>query len=225
MTTKPNTFSRRLARCGLLVPALVAALLAGCDSDDPTPAVMMQGVVADGYLVGARVCLDVNDNFACDAGEPRAVTVAGGAWQFAVIPGQENAHAVLVDVPATAVDEDTGVAVGTAYRMAAPAGRHAVVNPLTTLLVEQMRAYRQSDTAAAAVLAATLGVSDPATLFADYAQAGATTEQRLLHNVARVLARGLAGGDAEFTTAFGGAIPSANARESFAAVVDNLRRN
>ena len=76
--------------------ALLAAILAatGCssnsdsrddDSGSSTTGTEFSGKVADGYLAGARVCLDLNNNNACDDGEAgvcldAAAGVGTGRW-------------------------------------------------------------------------------------------------------------------------------------------------
>ena len=56
-----------------LLTVFSASLLFGCsafdnDDDDDDPVVMtsFSGKVADGYLAGAKVCLDLNSNKVCD---------------------------------------------------------------------------------------------------------------------------------------------------------------
>lgn len=48
----------------------------------PPPAVTKQitGMAIDGYLVGAKVCIDLNNNGVCDAGEPSTVTGKSGSY-------------------------------------------------------------------------------------------------------------------------------------------------
>ena len=53
--------------------SLAAALLAACGGGgggSEAPKTTLSGTVADGYLKGATVCLDVNGNSICDSGEP-----------------------------------------------------------------------------------------------------------------------------------------------------------
>jgi len=130
--------------------AVVAFVLAGCSKDNPdptptpvgptpTPSVSMTGVVVDGYLQGATAFLDLNRNGVLDAGEPSALTDANGNYALSVTPAQAASGAsVVVEVPATAVDKDTGLAVGKRFVMSAPADSHAVISPMTTMVKEQM---------------------------------------------------------------------------------------
>lgn len=127
------------------VTSALLALLAACSSgsDDDAPArVAISGVVADGPLAGATVCYDLNDNEACDTDEPTsALTTADGAYSLDVAEASAGKHAVLALVPATAVDKDTGAAVGAALTFKSPAtgnsGAQAVfVSPLTTAVAD-----------------------------------------------------------------------------------------
>ncbi|HEY9107808.1 MAG TPA: hypothetical protein VIN58_14100 [Roseateles sp.] len=126
-----------------------AALLTACGGGGsatpppppPAPAtVSITGKAVDGALSGATACYDLNDNGACDGSEPvSAATGADGAFSLAVQPADVGKHRIVVQVPATAIDADTGAAVGTAYTLQAPATgtttAHAVfVSPLTTLV-------------------------------------------------------------------------------------------
>ena len=128
-----------------LAAACAAVLLQACGSgDDDTPApppapVQISGVVADGPLQGATACYDLNDNGACDTGEPSAATDADGKYSFSVDAAAAGQHAVVAQVPATAIDKDTGAAIGTALVLVAPpsgtAGAQSVfVSPLTTVV-------------------------------------------------------------------------------------------
>ncbi|WP_319381143.1 MbnP family copper-binding protein [Thiomicrorhabdus sp.] len=122
--------------------ALVGAMLTGCGggSSDATATTSISGKVADGYLSGASVCLDKNVNAVCDGDEPSAVTAADGSYSMELNDGDQNRYPLLVEVPATAIDSDTGSAVGQAYSMSAPAGQHAFVSPLTSLIHQEMLA-------------------------------------------------------------------------------------
>jgi len=108
----------------------------GSTESPPTPTVM-SGVVIDGPLQGATVCLDLNRNGACDNGEPAsAATDAQGRYSITGLSGDQlNAGAPIVaEIPATAVDTSTGAAVGKAYTLQAPADKTSVISPVTTLI-------------------------------------------------------------------------------------------
>lgn len=128
------------------------AVFAGCGGGGgsdapppPPPTATISGVVADGPLQGANACYDSNDNARCDAGEPTsAASDANGNYTITVPEAAAGKHAVIVDVPASAVDRDTGAAVGTAFVLKAPASGSAgsqtvFVSPLTTVVVDMAR--------------------------------------------------------------------------------------
>ncbi len=131
---------------------VLPALLAGCGSSDggsgaadssAAATVTLSGVAADGPLQGATACYDLNDNGACDApAEPTAGTDANGRFSFEVPAAEAGRHRVLVDVPATAIDRDTGAPVGTAFSLVSPAtgstGAPVFASPLTTLVQSHM---------------------------------------------------------------------------------------
>ena len=163
--------------------AALAVMLPGCGSSStpaeppvadnppppppppPPPSVAISGVVADGPLQGATACYDLNDNGACDAGEPTsAATPADGSFTIQVLTPDAGQHAVIVNVPATAVDQTTNAAIGTALTFKAPAtgngGVQSVfVSPLTTMVLGQMQATGNSATEAAAFIQAQAGLS------------------------------------------------------------------
>ncbi|MDB5817179.1 MAG: hypothetical protein JWQ11_819, partial [Rhizobacter sp.] len=105
--------------------ALVSLAACGGDDDDSTPVVAtptgsISGLVIDGILANATVCLDLNDNRACDAGEPTAITAADGKYTLnALVDADIAAHPVLAMVTA-GTTTDGGIAVATSYLLASP---------------------------------------------------------------------------------------------------------
>ena len=110
----------------------------------PASSVTITGKAVDGALQGAKACYDLNDNGACESTEPTFnPTDASGAFQLAVQASDAGKHRVVVEVPATAIDADTGAAVGTAFTLQSPATgttvAHSVfASPLSTLVQAQM---------------------------------------------------------------------------------------
>ena len=155
--------------------ASVAAVLAACgggggDSPPPdskTQPIMFSGKVIDGYIEGAKVCLDLNANQACDAGEPFDISKAGGGFSLDVsgITAAQLATAhLLTTVPTTAKDaDDAGKTLAEAgkrgFSLMAPATAFssadgktlsaAVISPLTTLVSHDMIAGNNKPLAAA----------------------------------------------------------------------------
>ncbi len=145
---------QKVAELGI-VATVIAALFAGCGgggsgSSGAAPT-SLSGVVADGYLSNVKVCLDVNGNGVCDASEPSATTDANGAYTISgITAGQESLYPLIAEVPAASVDKDTGVAVGQAFTLAAPAGS-TFVSPLSTLVKDKVDAGATSASAVASV--------------------------------------------------------------------------
>lgn len=196
-----------------LAAALGAAclVLAACggrsDKSPATPAtVAYAGVVADGPLQGATACYDLNDNTACDSGEPSAATDADGRFRFDVPSAQAGVHAVIAEVPASAVDRDTGAAVGVAFTLKTPAPASAAagsvfVSPLTTLVVDIAAAQGLDTAAAEAAVRTQLGLANSP--LANFVSAGdaqaarlATTINRVIIDVSRLAEQAGASGEA-----------------------------
>jgi hypothetical protein len=78
------------------------------DPGPPAPTgLTLTGKVMRGYLQGATVCVDANDNLLCDGNEPAALSDAQGGWRLeldaAQVPLLATARLIAV-VPAAAVD-------------------------------------------------------------------------------------------------------------------------
>lgn len=195
--------TRHYARAPLAAAVASALLLAGCGgggggsasgggSGTPTA---ISGKAADGYLVGATVCLDLNNNKQCDAGEPGGTTTAGGAYTLNLPAGTDPAtYAVVVEVGADTIDEDTGTAVGKPYVLTAPPGKPEFVSPLTTAVhAIQEKNPALSVDEAAAVVKSQVGAGDGVSLFEDYVAAKQDDEAYdRLHKVAQVSGKVLA---------------------------------
>lgn len=177
---------RKEGRINWALPAAMAAvaLVVGCGGGGVN-GIAVTGKVMDGYLKGAQICLDVNDNKSCDANEPSATSGAGGVFRLNPPSNLDLTTVRLIaNVPATAVDEDNPlVPVGIAYQLTAPASL-SVVTPLTTLAMSY-KDSGQSWTEAVESVKTNLGISDPDfKVDADYvAEANVKT-----HNVARLVA-------------------------------------
>ncbi len=169
--------NKQLHSSALLAAAAAAVLLAACSggggggadatpSPAPAPATTatISGRAVDGALAGASACIDLNDDGACGSAEPRsAPTTADGRWQIELAAAEAGRHAVIVEVPADAVDADTGAAVGRAFVLRAPAtgtpGSQSVfVSPLTTLVAAEMEESAVSRAVAEQRVAARAGL-------------------------------------------------------------------
>jgi len=152
----------------------------------------VSGVVADGYLEGALVCLDTNLNKKCDSGKPSAITGPGGVYTISDVPIADLAFPIVVEVPVGAVDSELGT-VTTGYVLTAPVGQPGFVSPQTTLVQSLIETSGLSLTDAVAIVKAKLGLSTVSPLD-DYKPgvAGASAEAVLAAGVAKVVAAAIA---------------------------------
>ncbi|MDR8027946.1 hypothetical protein KPA93_32495 [Burkholderia cenocepacia] len=148
---------------GVSIAASLAACGGGGDSGQPsagggatptTPTPTITGKAIDGYLAGATVCLDLNNNGVCDAGEPSAITGATG--QFAIsYSGDATGKTLLVQVtPATKdLSRPAGFQFPAAFTLSrvVQSSANQVVTPLTTLVTAQMQAGLSQTQAISAV--------------------------------------------------------------------------
>ncbi|MGA9047049.1 DUF2202 domain-containing protein [Sulfuricurvum sp.] len=134
----------RLSYKQIAVPFVLLAtlLLNGCgggdDSTASTATTPLIGMVADGYLVGAKVCLDKNKNDVCDADEPFALTNEKGLYTFNVSSTDAQNFPVIVEAGADTIDLDTNQTIGKAWHFKAINAQHSFISPLTTLIAQEM---------------------------------------------------------------------------------------
>lgn len=156
----------------------------------------VSGRVADGYIRGAIVCVDQNGNDACDDDEPSAVTGDGGTYDLTIPPGDED-KSIVASIPATAIDEDTGEAIGEPLVFIAPGDKPDFISPITTLVHQELQSNPTLDTdEAEEAVKELLGVEDEdISLFTDYVASGSESETETeesnnysyLHDTARVV--------------------------------------
>lgn len=183
-----------------LIP-IASVALTGClkqlglEADDDKTGVAasaISGKAADGYLQGAVVCFDINENKACDPGEPQTETGAGGAFTISATAEQASHPLVVEIIAGETIDEDNpDTPIAEAYTLSAPPG-YTFVSPLTTLVQNELESSGGSVDDAEAAIKTLLGTS--LDLSADYV-AGADDEGdtqagefERLHKVAQVTA-------------------------------------
>jgi hypothetical protein len=139
--------------------------------------------VVDGPIKNAVVCLDKNNNGACDVDEPSGITDAAGNVILIVANADIGKYPVIALVGTDAIDADTG-AVPTAYVMKTPADQPNVVSPLTTLVHTQSENTGDTTAIAAAFVKEQTGLN--VSMFADYTKTGGT-DAALAGKVAQVI--------------------------------------
>ena len=234
----------------ILSSSLVFSLLYGCGSETavdksttpttptptPTPttplASTITGTAADGYLRGAKVCLDVNENGVCEDAEPQDTTIVGGVYVITVAPGIDIDKPLLVEVSAQTVDEDDGKLVGKPYVMKAPAGKHQFVSPITTLVqqeIENNPALSAADAETKVKSALSMVDDTEVSLFDDFVakkKIDANKEKYTdLHKTARVIAALMAEQTEALKSALAEVASTGNEKESFALIMDSINKH
>jgi hypothetical protein len=176
-------------RCAAAPGALVLACLAltGCGGGGGSSAAsVVSGTVIDGYIEGAEVCLDLNNNQTCDAGEPKATTGKDGGYKLdttGLAVSQIRAAHLLTVVPETAKDaDDNGLTLKdagkAAFSLMAPTAAYvkadgsavtrAVISPLTTLVSHDMVTSNTPLATAQSYVRARLSLADGTDLTQDF---------------------------------------------------------
>lgn len=169
--------------------------------ETPEPAAALGGTtidgrVADGYLQGATICVDVNENGSCDEDEPQTISAAGGVYSLD-IPEDAAGKPIVADIPAEAIDEDTGEPIGKKLVFSTPGDKPSFVSPITTLVHQELKNNPSLNSAdAEATVMETLGLPDDeeTSLFTDYVAESDSNDEskrdkfRFIHQTARVVA-------------------------------------
>lgn len=137
--------------------AIAASSGGGSSSASPTPAPApaagISGTVADGYIRGARIYVDTNQNGVADPSEYTGVlTDADGKF---VLPSGSPTGTIIA-VGGTNID--TGLEQTTPLK--APAGS-LIINPLTTLVQVLIENHQLTATEASAMVSNRLGITIP----------------------------------------------------------------
>lgn len=174
----------------LLAALLGASVLFGlgaCGGGDTTsPSTLtLSGKVIDGYISGAKVCLDLNNNFACDVTEPSSVTDGLGGYSIKY-SGSIKGVQVLAVVDIHATDLDLGE-ITKPYLLLAPAERSSAITPMSTLVSTEMITSKATADEAAASVKATYNLkANP--LDYDFKSKGDDETARVAQKVAATIA-------------------------------------
>lgn len=215
----------------LSTACLITALtLSGCggggDSDEPlgigdggsgAVTTLLEGRVADGYLVNARVFLDRNVNKRPDPGEPQTMTGPGGRYVLSVPFGEEQIYPVVAQViGGQTLDEDDNALVPYGYTLETPIGRHDFISPITTQIKQEYDKngiFQLED--AANLVRTRFALPDNITLYEDYIAAAIENPAqesawRKTHDTARIMAQLRGALLDEIRRNLGGNIPAEN---------------
>ncbi|MFA0550730.1 hypothetical protein AB4538_07710 [Vibrio lentus] len=147
-----------------LLAVAIALGIAGCGSDSSDSSTTDTGgstatsasltaKAADGYLVGANACLDLNSNKVCDKDEPSAVTGDDGSFTIDNLTQEQlEQGTLLIEVVAgQTIDTDNpGVVLSKSYRLTAPS-KSAFISPLTTLIQNEIESGSSLEEAKTAI--------------------------------------------------------------------------
>lgn len=178
-------------------PTLLAQIQTIAQSLVPPPAFAATGKAADGYLVGAKVCLDKNKNGKCDTDEPNTITTIGGAYSLTgVTQNDMDTYPTVVEVTSSTIDTDNNQAVGGSYTLSARAGQNGFISPITTMVNNAVAANPALKAEEAlAQIRSRMGVVDSGLLDSvDYVAAKTTgsNENQQLYAGAHAVAQGVA---------------------------------
>lgn len=205
-----NNFSSILMKVLLVIS--LAGFLAACGggegeggSDNGSSAKnKVTGRLADGYLVGAKVCIDLNANSVCDLSDPFAITTQGGNYVIDVPDNINiNNYSMIAEVTVGVVDEDDGKAIDKGYILSSPAGKPAFISPISTLIHSLQVSENLNTQQAAEKLKLKLGVEESINIFADYIESNeiAPSVKTKIHVVAKITAKIMAENYEPITTA------------------------
>jgi hypothetical protein len=171
-----QTFHANLGRAhaALFLSLSLAACGGGGDASDTSepdpnaPRSLTGTVVVDGVVRNAVVCLDLNANSACDAGEPASAnTGADGAYSLIATTQQAQSASLIAPMvpgnpadPATTIDmADGGATAESPYVLQQVPGRAGQINPLSTLIAAGVR-NGMTEAVARTNAAAQLGIAE-----------------------------------------------------------------
>jgi len=151
-----------------IIPAAVAALLAGCGSDDTSSSAQtITGQVIGSYFSNAVVCADANHNGRCDSGEASTRSAADGSFTLTQVAGADYVAEIGTDAKRIESGVASAVTSALVFRTRAEvAGSAPVLSALSTFVAAEMDNGRSADDARQSV-ADRVGV-DASKVLSDY---------------------------------------------------------
>ncbi|MBA5248651.1 MAG: hypothetical protein FE834_03830 [Gammaproteobacteria bacterium] len=127
----------------------LALTLVGCGGSgngDSGSGGSVSGQVADGYLLGAKVCFDTNDTKTC--ADESEVAISGNMGEYTL--ASKDAP-IIAEVTTDTTDLDTNTKVTNAYVLSAPKGK-TFISPITTMIQGRIESNPSLDANFAALL-------------------------------------------------------------------------
>ncbi|AXN34098.1 DUF1566 domain-containing protein [Vibrio coralliilyticus] len=150
---------------------------------------VLSGVVLDGYLHKANVCLDKNNNAVCDSGDGTTVqTDQSGQYTLPFEGNVENYKLLVEAIANVTIDMDNpNQAVTQDFTLETPSSQPSIISPMTSMVASLATSSGVTFDEAAESLASELSVSADV-LKSDYA-ADTSQESREIHMLARGITR------------------------------------
>ena len=184
---KKQTLAASAALAGLLSLGFSGCGASDSSSND-TDSTTISGNVADGYLVGAKVCLDKNSNMKCDAGEYTTITGKHGTYKLSgVTKADADAYPILVEVDENTTDEDNNMSVGGSYTLMANP-HETFVSPVSTMVRNYQEDNDVNETAAREAIMSQLGLKSLKELKENYIESK-SPDAEAIHKKAKIIAR------------------------------------
>lgn len=185
----PSKASLRLVAGGVVLAALSACGGGGVNTanTDGTTSPTISGKVIDGYIRGATVFWDCNNNNQFDNGEISTITTAGG--NYIIADKSSVGCELLALVGADAIDESRPYTSGQSYTMKAAPGRSDLITPFSTLIAGRVSSTGVTAAKAEADIASLLGVNG--SLLVDYKATNVDPNAVILATSAAVIANSL----------------------------------
>lgn len=174
---------------GCLVLAVLSACGGGASNvnTDGTTIPTISGKVIDGYIRGATVYWDCNNNNQFDNGEISTVTTAGG--NYTIADKSSLGCELLATVGVDAIDESRPYTSGQSYTMKAVAGRNDLITPFSTLIAGRVSSTGVTAAKAEADIASLFGINS--SLLVDYKANNTGPDAVILSTGAAVIAESL----------------------------------
>ena len=206
MTIRTAVFEMVRANCLLMSCLLICACGGGggnsSQAGSETSDNELNGVVVDGYLVGVKVCLDLNTNWVCDPTEPTAITSSGGKYKLNVSPlkyWDTYQSLVIAEVSPDAYDEDAGKTLReqgiSGYTLGSQGGPKPIISPMNTLGIANYLHHGLKDLSELNSLEMAASANGLSKTGEDYFDPNAkltVSERELAKSTGKILARALA---------------------------------
>ena len=102
--------------------------LIGCGGGNNTKSNTISGKVVDGYVKGAKICLDLNNNFKCDENEPLTFSDNNGNYSLKITDNKEH-----IIISQGGIDTESNLPAITMYSNT----KYKNITPLTSLAIKE----------------------------------------------------------------------------------------